>query len=515
MMRFPRLLLLLTLGVGLGAPALHPSPAAAQDDKAEEVVPPTDEEIAEEFAKFTAAIAKGEKGVALDMLFGILNDPEKQGFHGQAWLSMGGVLATMDYPYASLIAYTEGIKVAPERSKEAVEAALRLADQVHDTALLEQVFAANVGLPVDGDTRSHLAYLAARGNYAQGNYATALGIMALVGKDSPQFAQAQALRGVVLSQQGKYNEAMAALLVAEQLSQDDPERLDVIRLNLGRTFYAAENYPKAIEYYALVSRESPWWPEAQFERAWGHFRIQDMNGTLGLLQNHVSPFYADWYFPEAHILRTYALFLLCKFPEASAQIDTFQATWTPVRDELEKTLAGMDDAAAFADARAYAEGEDTRIPAMLLRHYPSESRFQEAVASVDAAEREIQAISARSGDWAKPVVAMVQARHDAIVAAEGGRVREGAQAASAELTQMLNDTELAKLDMLKLETRLYEQAAQSGQMAGIEKKARRDVRVRKGYVSWPYEGEIWADEIGYYRVNAIPECPQGLMGAPQ
>ena len=80
---------------------------------------------------------------------------------------------------------------------------------------------------------------------------------------------------------------------------------------------------------------------------------------------------------------------------------------------------------------------------------------------------------------------------------------------------MLTDTEIAKLDMLRLETKLYEQASITGQIPDAEKKVKRSERVRRGYVSWPYEGEIWADEVGYYRVNATPECPPGLMAGGQ
>ena len=84
------------------------------------------------------------------------------------------------------------------------------------------------------------------------------------------------------------------------------------------------------------------------------------------------------------------------------------------------------------------------------------------------------------------------------------------QAKIDELGQMISDTEISRLDMLNLEKRLYEQAAASGEMAETRKMAQRDVKIRKGYVSWPYEGEYWADEVGYYRVNAVAECPQGL-----
>ncbi|MCB9764286.1 MAG: hypothetical protein H6739_31225 [Alphaproteobacteria bacterium] len=510
-----RLLGLGALAFALGVPTAPqagprgkkpPEPVEAVED-----APPTDEEVAEALTDFTTAITSGNKEAAMDALVAIARDPEKERFHGAAYASMGGVLATMDYPYASLVAYGHGIRLDPARSAQGVAPSLALAEKVSDTAYLEQVFSANIGLEVDAATRSRLAYMAARGSYLQGNFATAMGILTLVSKDASEYAQAQALKGVVLSQQGKHTEALTTLLVAQELNKADPERTDVILLNLARTYYASENWERASEYYGRVSRTSPWWPEAQFERAWAHFRAQDMNGTLSYLQNLVTPYYADYYFPEAHILRTYALFLMCKFPEASKQIDSFQATWAPVRDALEKTLAGMDDQAAFDDARAYAEGGDTKLPGMVLRTFPDEQRFQEAVTALDNLDRELNKLRSRQGKWAEFSVELLEARRDEIVASEGGRIRAATQAKVDQLTQMINDTELAKLDMLKLETRLYEQAAQRGELAEVERKAQRDVRVRKGYRAWPFEGEIWADEIGYYVVNATPECPEGLM----
>lgn len=498
----------------VGAFSLLPSLSAAQSKPstkdAEEA--PMCEDTLEVFTPFVAGVASGNVPEAMDALAVVLKDPEMEGCHGQAYIRLGGLLEKEGLPYAGALAWSQGMQMDPDAtSAEVVTAFLALEERHGDQALLERTFAENIGYKADKETRSHMAYLGARGSYAQGNYSTALGILSLVQKDSPDMGKGMALKGVILTQQGRYNDAMAALLTAQALVGDDTEMLDTVNLNLGRTYYAAGNYPKAIEYYAKVSRESHWWPEAQFERAWAHFRIQDINGALGILHTHVTPFYDDWYFPEAQLLRTYSLFLICKFPEASAQIEEFQTTWTPVRDELQSTISAMDANAVFTDARSFVETGESELSEMALRDVPYDKSFIEATESVDVAKAELGLLASKSGNWVDMASGMVQTRHDELIEQHGGRIKSQVQNRAGELTSMLTDTEIAKLDMLRLETKLYEQASMTGQIPDAEKKVKRSERVRKGYVSWPYEGEMWADEVGYYRVNATPECPPGLM----
>ncbi|MED5373113.1 MAG: tetratricopeptide repeat protein [Myxococcota bacterium] len=506
-----------TIGLGLVLLAL-PSLALAQgrssrrgQDKAETEEAALCENSEEVFAPFVTEVAAGNVGPAMDTLAVVLNNGELAGCHGQAWIRLGGLLEKEGFGYAGALAWSEGMKLDPEASsKQVVTRFLELGTEVGDQALLEETFAGNVGFDADKETRSHIAYLGARGAYVQGNYSTALGILALVDMKGPDAEKALALKGVVLAQQNRYNDALVALLTA-QAQIKDPELLDTVNLNIGRTYYASGNYPRAIEYYAKVRRESHFWPEAQFERGWAHFRIQDVNGALGILHTHTTEFYGEWYFPEAELLRTYSLFLICKFPEASSEIDKFQARWTPFRDDLEPQIAGMSAQDVWADGRSFVESGESELPAMVIRDLPFDKTFTEAMSSVDAADKELSLLEGRSGEWVSFAQGMLKERRDSLIQSNGQRVKDSVEADVRELSSMLTDTEIAKLDMLRLETKLYEQAAEIGQIPDAQRKAERKERVRRGYQSWPYEGEIWADELGYYRVNAKMECPPGLM----
>ena len=113
------------------------------------------------------------------------------------------------------------------------------------------------------------------------------------------------------------------------------------------------------------------------------------------------------------------------------------------------------------------------------------------------------------------VTEWVSSRKQALIQSEGQRIKAYLEGQANALGTMLTDTEIARLDILRLETQLYEQAAAIGQMADARKLAQRNLRVPRGQQRWAFQGEYWADELGYFRVTAVPECPSSLQAETQ
>ncbi len=113
------------------------------------------------------------------------------------------------------------------------------------------------------------------------------------------------------------------------------------------------------------------------------------------------------------------------------------------------------------------------------------------------------------------VIEWVSARRVELIQSEGARIKAYLSGQANSLNTMLSDTEIARLDILRLETQLYEQAAGIGKMADAANLAKRKLRVPRGQQAWPFQGEFWADELGYFRVTATPQCPQSLMVGTQ
>ena len=127
------------------------------------------------------------------------------------------------------------------------------------------------------------------------------------------------------------------MLIAEQiaLNGEDRDFLNTTRINLARAYFAAGNFPRAVDYYSMVERESAVWADAHFEQAWAYFRMNDMNSTLSMLHTHQSPFFDSFYYPEAELLRIYAILSCTEFPSASTETDRFIRLNTPKRDALD------------------------------------------------------------------------------------------------------------------------------------------------------------------------------------
>jgi tetratricopeptide (TPR) repeat protein len=396
-----------------------------------------------------------------------------------------------------------------------VKAALDLAEKVGDTRVIAPVLAKNVGLAVDDATRSRIAVIAARHYVQESEYGIATGILLLVKKESPAFLEAEALRGVVLANQGRYNDALAPLLTAQALGAkaEKGDRFDnMVTLNVARSYYGAGNYPRAVEYYAKVQRGSDFWVEAWFEKAWSHFRADDMNGTLSTLMAHDSPFLRDWYEPEADLLRAYAYFLMCKFKDATAEITAFEERYRPIFGQVSATTATYTAADGWNDFLALTQGKDTKLYRPVIVDYATDERMLGAKGAVDKANEELDRLANVSANaFATRATETLKARKAQIQDEEGARLVKTGVEARDELKELLANIQITRLDMMQFETAQLERQSVTGVAeVGDRIGQLRKLKSRPGMRAWPWQGEYWADEVGYYQVLARPDCPDAL-----
>jgi hypothetical protein len=463
------------------------------------------------------ALRVGNKAAAGNALIAIVDDPAQSIDHGEAYRRLAGIYNDFQLSYSALLAHGKALAVDPAGSSTSVGLMLDLAEQVGDEQLVGDWLGTTPDLNFDSKTANRAAVPLARYHLNNEDFGTAMAVVESVPASSLDYPDAQAMRGVILSVWGKHADALAPLVTAQAAGRqyDKTERFDdLLDLNIARAYYGASNWGQAMAYYAKVDRGSAYWPEANFERAWAHFRADDMQGAIALLHTHQSPFFDEWHFPEADLLRAYSLFLMCKFPEASSRIDRFINTYGPRKTTMDTVLTTVTPREAYEDARRAREGQDTRLPVSVLRSFTWEDRFGQTVQSVDTADAEIkrllgqssQAFGIRANQW-------LAERRDARKEEAGTRVIAQVKRARDEITEMLTGVEITRLDLLNFETQLYEQAAQTGALEIGDKVGKlRKIRKRRGSWVWPFEGEYWADELGWYRVDARPDCPADMAG---
>jgi tetratricopeptide (TPR) repeat protein len=474
--------------------------------------PPTmTPEMAQALAGPAAAIGSGNLQQAGDQLFAMLADPAQAPIHGAAWAMLAGLYEREGLLIPAVTSWSRALELAPQQNAAKALHAATLAETIGDDSDLAPVLGGNLGLATDPASRNRLAQVAGRYHLRLGNYGPALGALMMGNKDADGFAEVELLRGIVLAQQERYADAVPPLLTAQNAKSEDARFNESASLNVARAYYGAEDFGQAILWYARVPRSSDYWLDAQFERAWAHFRAKDMTGVLGLLMNHGASFFDDFLFPEQDLLRAYAMFMLCKFPEASKEMDAFVKKYTDVRADLDRA-SSLSPAEAFADVLAYRAGSDTpKIPAYVLRQYRAEDRMAEAELLMQRVDDELARVDRLPGVAGAEAKKMIELKRDQRTAAEGQRVLERVVAARAQLDGMLEGVEITRLDLLALETQMYERAAATGALDVGGRKAKREVQTRKGFQEWPWQGEYWADELGWYVVNTPPECPDSMQ----
>ncbi len=472
------------------------------------------------FAEYEAELASGQKARAASALVHLTEDSARAAFRGEAFAKLGDLLIELRLPYGALCAYVRAFEAADEFNIDEVgarvPAAIKLATELGDPMVLQRPFSKNLGLARTDDVRGQMALLAAREQFRQGSFGLAGAVLKLVAEGDPVYPDAKALEGVILAQQARHEDALTAFEKALAAGRSRDQRFkDLVALNTAREFYAAENFPRAIQGYAAVSRSSEFWPQAQFERAWAHFRLDDFNGTLALLLPLDTAFFKEWYFPEADLLRIYSMFYLCKFPEAATSIEVFTAEYKPLVTTLREVTA-LPAPELFEIVRTYVtKGDPGPLPERVVRPWAHEDRFLGALAALNSLDAEIARLkgadanifSVRAKTW-------LDERREALVTEEGERVADRLRANRVELADWVGSAELFTVDLLRMKGHLYEQAALTGELAKPVASAERQERLRKGWREWPFEGEYWADELGYYRVTAPAECPAALRRDP-
>ena len=113
--------------------------------------------------------------------------------------------------------------------------------------------------------------------------------------------------------------------------------------------------------------------------------------------------------------------------------------------------------------------------------------------------------------FAQTAMTWVSERRDELVKAEGLRVQRRVQSMESELAELLANSDVTKLDLMQMESRLYERASFTGKLPEGKRGVKRQARAKVTERLWDWQGEYWADEVGYYRIDTKPECPEDLM----
>lgn len=374
--------------------------------------------------------------------------------------------------------------------------------------------------------RNHLYYLMGRKEYENGELTAASRYFSQVAARSDLYMRAKYFEGVIHHERGKDKSAVKSfrdVYQAEVPETTDPLRMkeykdlkDLALLNIGRIYYELERHEEADSFYRNVSRDGTYWAQSLFERAWAEFILTDINESLGLLLTVRSPYFGDRDFiPEADVLRALGFFNMCDWGETERLLNRYDQTYKPVREELKTFLAqySSEEGKKLAD-QAYDTyfvntHERSTLPRSIFARALRSRDLSGLVRHMDLMDQEIALIDLQKGVWKdsvgnhlKEVIEKDRMRYKQRA---GQLLLQGLAEQYNVLNELQSQADIIRFEVVDAQRVDYQYKAAQPQVESADEKVI-DFATSKDIIYWPFNGEFWQDELGYYKYTEKSQC---------
>jgi len=522
----PARLLALVLGGLLLSPVPAAQAAAGDSEAAPEGEEAADVEEAppeppRRLTKALKQLKSKQWALASLSLHAVLRDETASYFHADIRYYLAYCLEQMGLNYSAVEEYNRFLEGADPESRllgKAVKRSVSLARRMDAGWLLAPGLAKLDTSQVSAGFHGPAMFWVGSHHYTNSRWAVARAYLSMVPKDTEYYARARMFEGITLTRENKPVEAIAPLeaAVAASLSRASQDNTwEVANINLGRAYYAIGNFERAIEHFERTPRESPLWFESMYEAAWSYFRLNRLSGALSHLQSVNSPFFAGVYHPDAALLRILLLYFLCKYIDGQDLLNEFTESHYPISDGIQTAIdqAQRDPNRLFKSLYAWkTSGKQAGVPLPdpVKQHFATDEALVRIGNYLAGIEEELEAIDQLKTGWERSKLRkeLDQALNDRRTQAtekKGKQALAKLRGMHAMLQGHLGNAELYKVELITAEKNVYD-AAFRGQIRDKIATRKMDPNVPQGYRFWPFEGEYWIDELGWYEVNTINEC---------
>ncbi len=370
--------------------------------------------------------------------------------------------------------------------------------------------------------RPELSFLLGQYHYKKGAVETGLRFLTLVTPGSRYFPKAKFLQGIsyVRLDQPKpaveaFKELLRATILADELTEDLRYFNQLALLSMARVFYSTGQFRNAVKYYDQIPLDSTLWLDALFEASWTFFRMNNHEKALGNLHTLNSPFFNDEYVPEAPILAAVIFYSNCNYERTRDTINDFRLTYEPLRDEVKGYLDSFADPTEFYEFLEKLQSSSGAAISPIVRQILNAAFQDKALKRINAYVRELNResdlIRRSKSSWARSKLAELIIQETEVI--KSLAVHEAGRLAKARLQRVVDELNDLISQSLKIEFEVA--SAEKGilqnrmQGAGFVNKSGRKGPVYatdNEHIYWPFTGEYWRDELGYYLYTIQSEC---------
>jgi tetratricopeptide (TPR) repeat protein len=381
----------------------------------------------------------------------------------------------------------------------------------------------------DTNLYNQLLYLMGRHLYAQANFRQAIDLFQEVDPGSEQYTYAKFFEGISFVRMRKARPAIASFRsILDVVDSGDAKGVDEDRMrnlawiSLARVYYTAANQGQdidgtllgqSVESWNKVSQSSEYWLDALFESSWAFFLADEYARSLGNVHTLFSPYFEDSFYPEALVLKAVTFFVNCQVDNADATVVQFHNRYDPVKAELDAVLAKHQDNADFFEflknVRADRADLSPRVRPIVATALSDRTVLQH-LEYVSILDEEEERLSKSSDEFqGSPVGAKILedvSLARAFAVDEAGDLARGRyKRLIRELRDLNNQVDTVELEIATFRRGQIDQELQQ-QMSLAKQSKGGNVQVDDEHQLWPFNGEYWRDELGFYRQQVTNLC---------
>lgn len=404
--------------------------------------------------------------------------------------------------------------------------------------------------------RDELYFLLGRYHYNNGDLGQAIALLSHVPRESDYFIPAQYFLGVAETREYHGPEAVEAfknvlrknselrqmqgkkksretrkvsrmsdkkkrrlgISTAELDFVDQNQRFEELaNIALGYIFYQVGKFETAIKYFDKISIQSPYWLDSVFASSWSEFRLVEVEPkeanrhyqkTLGYIHTLNAPFFYDYLYPEALILKAVTYYFNCRYASAKASIEEFSSRYVQTKQELTDLLDQAPEdyqlyelSVKIRDGSSDLEPFVEMVARKSLQDKTLEKYYDYANRLVYEQETRFKQMSSEFQGSGLGVLLLENLDLSLSIAKE----RTGAQARQRINAQIAEIKNLEK-EAIKVEYEIVEKLKKLGEEAD---KAGDKITPSSEEERYNYNGEYWQDELGYYYYRVTSVCADG------
>jgi tetratricopeptide (TPR) repeat protein len=384
-----------------------------------------------------------------------------------------------------------------------------------------------------------LNYMLGRYKYRNRQYEEAVRLFQKVDRKSEYYVKSQFFTGISYVQVRKSVPAVRAFGRIEKALEEgvegveDEDRMrDLAYLSMARTYYSASirldaetNVPTvdasklsaAVKYWDKVGQESEYWLDALFEESWAYFMAGQYPRALGNIHTLQAPYFPNSFYPEADVLKAVIYFSNCNYDAASIVVARFNQRFVPIKDELEKILKqfkGENQEEPFFKFLLKVREGNANVPESVQGVVESALSDRQLLRNIDYVkllDGEVKRFKAspasfRASSLGVQIQDMLRIARQLAVRNAGELALQRYQRSVDEINEHLRNGEKILIDITAAQRNLLDEKIKKGQVSKAEAKIFGVVKPDEEHFIWPFDGEYWRDELGFYRQVVESAC---------